>query len=94
MVGDRQYVQALGAFNSMDVDLDGFLQRRDLYDPMRESYGAGLSAAAFHRYVDSTFVFADADGDGRLSFHEWLRMDATLRVALGCVRPPPSVLGE
>mmetsp|Transcript_19545 Transcript_19545/g.66468 ORF Transcript_19545/g.66468 Transcript_19545/m.66468 type:complete len:244 (-) Transcript_19545:470-1201(-) len=61
---------ARGAFMRMDRASAGKLTREDLFIGMQQ-LNLGLSAEMYRQYVDSNFVYADVDGDGRLSLSEY-----------------------
>lgn len=68
--GDRSKKLAF-AFKIYDIDNDGYISNGELYQVLKLMVGSNLKDIQLQQIVDKTIVYADRDGDGRLSFEEF-----------------------
>jgi len=64
------------AFKVYDMDRDGFISNGELFLVLKMMVGNNLKDAQLQEIVDKTIMEADKDGDGRLSFEEFINMVA------------------
>ena len=62
----------LVAFDIYDLDRDGYISHGELYVVLRLMTGETLKTCQLQQIVDKTIRDADKDGDGRLSFEEFM----------------------
>ncbi|KAK6462062.1 protein phosphatase, calcineurin B [Scheffersomyces coipomensis] len=60
------------AFKIYDLDRDGFIGNGELFIVMKTMVGDNLSPNELQQVVDRTIIENDKDGDGKLSFEEFL----------------------
>lgn len=60
------------AFDVYDLDGDGYISNRELFTMLRVMSGEHLKPQQLQQVVDRTIRDLDRDGDGRLSFEEWV----------------------
>lgn len=58
-------------FKIYDIDGDGKISNRDLYQTLQIMVGANLTGVQLQQIVDKTFIEADVDRDGYISFEEF-----------------------
>ncbi len=63
----------LVAFDVYDLDKDGFISNGELFIVLRTMTGSQLTDVQLQQIVDRTIRDADADGDGRIGFDEFVR---------------------
>lgn len=61
------------AFNVYDLDKDGFISNGELFIVLRTMTGNQLTDMQLQQIVDRTIRDADADGDGRIGFDEFVK---------------------
>ncbi|CCW62917.1 unnamed protein product [Phytomonas sp. EM1] len=61
----------LFAFKIYDIDGDGKISNKDLYQALRTMVGANLTAMQLQQVVDKTFIEVDTDRDGYISFENF-----------------------
>eukprot|EP01137_Pigoraptor_chileana_P031361 Opistho-2@19082 len=59
------------AFQIYDVDRDGFISNGELYHVLKMMVGTNLKEQQLQQIVDKTILYADKDGDGKISFQEF-----------------------
>eukprot|EP00049_Salpingoeca_infusionum_P014096 m.262675 g.262675 ORF g.262675 m.262675 type:complete len:203 (+) comp15595_c0_seq7:3451-4059(+) len=59
------------AFKIYDVDCDGFISNGELFQVLKLMVGSNLKDAQLQQIVDKTIIYADKDGDGKVSFEEF-----------------------
>lgn len=59
------------AFRIYDVDNDGFISNKELFQVLKIMVGNNLKDTQLQQIVDKTILYADKDGDGRVSFSEF-----------------------
>jgi len=59
------------AFKIYDVDKDGYISNGELFQVLKLMVGNNLKDTQLQQIVDKTIVYADKDGDGRVSFEEF-----------------------
>ena len=71
--GDKQQKLKF-AFKIYDVDKDGFISNGELFTVLKMMVGNNLKDWNLQQIVDKTIIYADKDGDGKISFDEfcWL----------------------
>ena len=77
-------IDALVAFKVYDMDRDGFISNGELFLVLKMMVGNNLKDGQLQQIVDKTIMEADKDGDGKLSFDEFVQMVSNT------VRHPPS----
>lgn len=60
------------AFDVYDLDADGYISNGELFLVLRMMSGDSMQAEQLQQVVDKTIRDADRDGDGRLSFDEFM----------------------
>lgn len=60
------------AFKVYDIDRDGYLSNGELFLVLKMMVGTNLKDAQLQQIVDKTIMEADKDGDGKLSFEEFV----------------------
>ena len=68
--GDREKKLRF-AFQIYDVDCDGFISNGELFQVLKLMVGNNLKDTQLQQIVDKTIIYADKDGDGRVSFEEF-----------------------
>ena len=53
------------------MDKDGYISNGELFTVLKMMVGNNLKDAQLQQIVDKTIIFADADGDGKISFEEF-----------------------
>lgn len=59
------------AFKIYDVDKDGYISNGELFTVLKMMVGNNLKDTQLQQIVDKTIVYADKDGDGKISFEEF-----------------------
>ncbi|CAH8460617.1 unnamed protein product [Dicrocoelium dendriticum] len=59
------------AFKIYDMDKDGYISNGELFQVLKMMVGNNLKETQLQQIVDKTIMFADKDGDGRISFEEF-----------------------
>lgn len=59
------------AFRIYDMDNDGFISNGELYQVLKSMVGNNLKENQLQQIVDKTVIYADKDGDGKISFEEF-----------------------
>eukprot|EP00923_Selenidium_pygospionis_P058251 GHVN01102243.1.p1 GENE.GHVN01102243.1~~GHVN01102243.1.p1 ORF type:complete len:178 (+),score=25.65 GHVN01102243.1:436-969(+) len=62
------------AFDIYDLNRDGFISNGELFSVMKMMVGANLNDTQLQQLVDRTIVQADKDGDGLISYEEFIEM--------------------
>lgn len=62
------------AFNVFDIDGDGKLSNGELFIVLKIMVGENLQNAQLQQIVDKTIIEHDLDGDGSLSYEEFLKV--------------------
>lgn len=65
------HTHAAVAFKVYDVDQDGFISNGELFQVLSLMVGANLTDEQLQQIVDKTIMYADTDGDGKVSFEEF-----------------------
>ncbi|KAI3384770.1 hypothetical protein SNEBB_007007 [Seison nebaliae] len=60
------------AFKIYDMDKDGFIGNGELFQVLKMMVGSNLKDAQLQQIVDKTIINADKDGDGMISFEEFV----------------------
>lgn len=61
----------LFTFKMYDIDGDGKISNKDLFETLQIMVGTNLSEIQLQQIVDKTFIEADLDRDGYISFSEF-----------------------
>ena len=64
----------LVAFKVYDMDRDGYISNGELFLVLKMMVGNNLKDGQLQQIVDKTIMEADKDGDGKLSFEEFVQM--------------------
>ena len=64
----------LVAFKVYDMDRDGYISNGELFLVLKMMVGNNLKDGQLQQIVDKTIMEADKDGDGKLSFDEFVQM--------------------
>lgn len=81
----REFVKALSIFSNdcdkvqklkftfrvYDIDTDGYISNKDLFLTLQIMVGTNLTDTQLQQIVDKTFIEADKDKDGLISFQEF-----------------------
>ncbi|EMD40965.1 hypothetical protein CERSUDRAFT_111538 [Gelatoporia subvermispora B] len=62
------------AFKVYDMDRDGYISNGELFLVLKMMVGTNLKDGQLQQIVDKTIMEADKDGDGKLSFEEFVQM--------------------
>lgn len=62
------------AFKIYDIDKDGFISNGELFQVLKVMVGDNLQDTQLQQIVDKTIIYADEDGDGRVSFDEFCKV--------------------
>merc|ERR1712000_288292 len=62
------------AFQIYDIDRDGFISNGELFMVLKKMVGNNLTNEQLQQIVDKTIMEADKDGDGKISFDEFVQM--------------------
>ena len=62
------------AFKIYDLDGDGFITNRELFEVLKMMVGSNLSDVQLQQIVDKTILEADEDGDGKISFQDFAKI--------------------
>ncbi|GAA53640.1 Calcineurin subunit B type 1 [Clonorchis sinensis] len=68
------------AFKIYDMDKDGYISNGELFQVLKMMVGNNLKDTQLQQIVDKTIMFADKDGDGRISFEEFCDVVSNLDV--------------
>ena len=68
------------AFRIYDIDQDGFISNGELFQVLKTMVGSNLTDKQLQEIVDKTILYADKDGDGKISFDEFCKVSPTWRV--------------
>jgi serine/threonine-protein phosphatase 2B regulatory subunit len=68
------------AFRIYDIDNDGYISNGELFQVLKMMVGNNLKDTQLQQIVDKTIIYADKDGDGRISFEEFSQVVSTLDV--------------
>ncbi|KAK9473525.1 uncharacterized protein V1510DRAFT_429332 [Dipodascopsis tothii] len=69
------------AFNVYDIDRDGYISNGELFIVMKMMVGNNLKAQQLQQIVDKTIMEADEDGDGKISFEEFVKLVGNTNIA-------------
>lgn len=70
------------------MDRDGFISNGELFLVLKMMVGNNLKDGQLQQIVDKTIMEADKDGDGKLSFEEFVQMVSnTVRLCASPVVP-------
>jgi serine/threonine-protein phosphatase 2B regulatory subunit len=53
------------------MDKDGFISNGELYQVLKMMVGNNLKDTQLQQIVDKTIIYADIDGDGKISYEEF-----------------------
>ena len=59
------------AFRIYDIDQDGFISNGELFQVLKTMVGCNLTDKQLQEIVDKTILYADKDGDGKISYEEF-----------------------
>ncbi|KAL6052024.1 Calcineurin subunit B type 2 [Balamuthia mandrillaris] len=62
------------AFQVYDIDNDGFISNGELFQVLKMMVGSNLDDVQLQNIVDKTIIEADLDGDGKISYDEFVKM--------------------
>ena len=60
------------AFKVYDMDRDGYISNGELFLVLKMMVGSNLKDQQLQQIVDKTIMEADQDGDGKISFEEFM----------------------
>ena len=66
-----QLILFLVAFKIYDIDKDGYIGNGELFQVLKTMVGNNLTDKQLQQIVDKTILYADKDGDGKISFEEF-----------------------
>lgn len=67
------------AFRIYDMDKDGYISNGELFQVLKMMVGTNLKDTQLQQIVDKTIIFADKDGDGKISFQEFCEVGGLVR---------------
>eukprot|EP00056_Hartaetosiga_gracilis_P017061 m.6405 g.6405 ORF g.6405 m.6405 type:complete len:175 (+) comp5189_c0_seq1:157-681(+) len=82
MDGGNREKKLMFAFRVYDVDGDGYISNGELFQVLKVMVGNNLKDKQLQQIVDKTIIYADKDGDGRVSFKEFCDVVGTSEVKL------------
>lgn len=59
------------AFRIYDIDQDGFISNGELFQVLKTMVGNNLTEKQLQEIVDKTILYADKDGNGKISYEEF-----------------------
>jgi len=62
------------AFQVYDIDSDGFISNGELFRVLKMMVGTNLTDVQLQQIVDKSMLEGDTDGDGKISFEEFVKM--------------------
>jgi len=62
------------AFQVYDIDSDGYISNGELFRVLKMMVGTNLTDVQLQQIVDKSVLEGDADGDGKISFEEFVKM--------------------
>ncbi|XP_078492228.1 calcineurin subunit B type 1 [Ciona intestinalis] len=68
------------AFRIYDIDNDGFISNGELFQVLKMMVGNNLKDTQLQQIVDKTIIYADKDGDGKISYDEFAAVVSSLDV--------------
>jgi len=68
------------AFRIYDMNNDGFISNGELFQVLKMMVGTNLKEQQLQQIVDKTIIYADKDGDGKISFDEFSMIVSNLDV--------------
>lgn len=72
------------AFKIYDMDQDGYISNGELFRVLKLMVGTNLKDTQLQQIVDKSIIYADKDGDGKVSFEEFCAVvESTDTEALG-----------
>lgn len=60
------------AFKVYDIDQDGYISNGELFQVLKTMVGNNLTDKQLQQIVDKTILYADKDGDGKISYEEFV----------------------
>ena len=69
------------AFKVYDVDRDGYISNGELFLVLKMMVGNNLKDIQLQQIVDKTIMEADTDGDGKISYQEFISMIEDTEIA-------------
>ncbi|KAJ3367907.1 calcineurin subunit B [Allomyces macrogynus ATCC 38327] len=69
------------AFKVYDMDRDGFISNGELFLVLKMMVGSNLKDHQLQQIVDKTIMEADLDGDGKISFTEFMNVVESTDIA-------------
>ncbi len=69
------------AFKVYDIDRDGYISNGELFLVLKMMVGNNLKDLQLQQIVDKTIMEADSDGDGKISFEEFIAMIEDTEIA-------------
>jgi len=62
------------AFQVYDIDSDGYISNGELFRVLKMMVGTNLTDVQLQQIVDKSVLEGDTDGDGKISFEEFVKM--------------------
>merc|ERR1712106_678586 len=66
----KEFIEGVSQF-SVKGDKDGFISNGELYQVLKMMVGNNLKDTQLQQIVDKTIIYADTDGDGKISYEEF-----------------------
>ena len=70
------------AFKIYDMDQDGFISNGELFHVLKTMVGNNLTDKQLQQIVDKTILYADKDGDGKISFEEFCSIASNMDIRM------------
>ena len=77
VVASAAVVSRAVAFKIYDMDKDGYISNGELFTVLKMMVGNNLKDGQLQQIVDKTIIFADSDGDGKISYEEFCAVSIT-----------------
>lgn len=69
------------AFEIYDINRDGYISNGELFEVMKMMVGTNLTDTQLQQLVDRAILQADEDGDGMISYSEFVKMVSHINIA-------------
>ena len=76
------------------MDRDGYISNGELFLVLKMMVGNNLKDGQLQQIVDKTIMEADKDGDGKLSFDEFVQMVSNTVRVLSFLSPDSELLSQ
>ena len=74
MLSCNTVLTSVVVFKVYDLDRDGFISSGELFLVLKMMVGSNLKETQLQQIVDKSLIKADKDGDGKISFDDFVAM--------------------